>query len=378
MATVNMLRGRPGAGKGYEGVAYHIIPALKRGVKVITNMELNVEHFVSVFGEDVRPLIDCRPSRVVSEDRWFFSRVEDYQDDWVHPETGQRAFFVIDECHKPLRKGDELRLVEEWFAEARHSGNNVLLMTQGTRKVNPNILDLVQLTYLCSKVSGNESQYYRKVIDGLRGEPMNTDIRTYESWVYPFYKSHTKSDVSVQEATSFDVKSINSHWIFKTSKFFLIFGFLLLAYLAYSYFDDSEPVEPPVHNVSVVEPLKNDFVHLQDQFDSMPSAPDSVASQAVSTMYDSDPRELVDHPYQGFNISLKGQVRFKDHDTYLISFAQNGQAAFMLSSDQLLDQGYEMDFLGECLIKLTYKDVFNKFITCGFHTQSIPTPLTSG
>ncbi|POB76042.1 zonular occludens toxin domain-containing protein, partial [Vibrio vulnificus] len=40
----------PGSGKSYESVVYHVIPALKDGRKVVTNLPLNLEHFKQVFG----------------------------------------------------------------------------------------------------------------------------------------------------------------------------------------------------------------------------------------------------------------------------------------------------------------------------------------
>jgi len=399
MASVNLLRGRPGAGKGYEGVAYHIIPAVKSGRKVITNMQINIDHFCDVFGEECRALIECRPDRVHGVNNWrydkddicyddddndprfMFSHVDDFDSTWRHPETNQGPLYVIDECHKPFRKGIQLREVEEWFAEVRHTGSNVLLMTQGTRKVNPDILDLVQLTYLVSKVPGDEGSYYRKTIDGLRGQAMNSETRHYESWVYPFYKSHTKSDSAVAEMAAFDVKSIRSHWIFITSKLFLVIGFLVLCYLAYDFFasDDLDPstvapANPPKN------PLSNDFASLQSTFDTMPVIPDTAVSVAVQqvTMHDQDPRHSDNHPFSGFNISIAGSLRFKDQETYLLSFAQNGQSAFTLSSDQLVAKDYEIEFMGECLVKMVYQEDFDKFITCGYHSQSVTTPLSGG
>ncbi|KRS22353.1 hypothetical protein AAY72_03840, partial [Alishewanella sp. WH16-1] len=54
---INGLSGRPGAGKTYEAVVSHILPALKQGRKIITNIPLNVDWFVSVLGEPARDLI---------------------------------------------------------------------------------------------------------------------------------------------------------------------------------------------------------------------------------------------------------------------------------------------------------------------------------
>ena len=47
---INGLSGRPGSGKSYEAVIRHIMPALMKQRKVVTNIPLNVEWFCSVVG----------------------------------------------------------------------------------------------------------------------------------------------------------------------------------------------------------------------------------------------------------------------------------------------------------------------------------------
>ncbi|HHX8453039.1 TPA: zonular occludens toxin domain-containing protein [Vibrio diabolicus] len=95
--------GRPGGGKTYEAVAYHIIPAIKDGRKVITNITLNIDWFVKVFGEDVRELIKIVDGRLTdfgSTSRPF-SQIEDYSDEWRN-EKGQGPLYVVDEAHMSL------------------------------------------------------------------------------------------------------------------------------------------------------------------------------------------------------------------------------------------------------------------------------------
>ncbi|OXC99408.1 assembly protein, partial [Vibrio parahaemolyticus] len=77
------IAGRPGGGKTYEAVAYHIIPAIKDGRKVITNITLNIDWFVKVFGEDVRELIKIVDGRLTDFGSTTrpFSQIEDYSDE---------------------------------------------------------------------------------------------------------------------------------------------------------------------------------------------------------------------------------------------------------------------------------------------------------
>ncbi len=95
--------GRPGGGKSYEAVTYHVIPAIEQGRKVITNLTLNVDHFCKIFGEHVRDLIqvvDGQLDNFGSMSRPF-SALSDYQDEWRNA-SGQDSLYVIDEAHMSL------------------------------------------------------------------------------------------------------------------------------------------------------------------------------------------------------------------------------------------------------------------------------------
>jgi len=54
-----LLEGVPGSGMSYEAVAYHVIPALKAGRKVVTNLPLNVEAIRAV-NPDWAELLEIR------------------------------------------------------------------------------------------------------------------------------------------------------------------------------------------------------------------------------------------------------------------------------------------------------------------------------
>ena len=46
---INLTLGQPGGGKSYEAVAFHIIPAIEQGRKVITNLALKIDVFDQYF-----------------------------------------------------------------------------------------------------------------------------------------------------------------------------------------------------------------------------------------------------------------------------------------------------------------------------------------
>ncbi|MDF5627229.1 zonular occludens toxin domain-containing protein, partial [Vibrio parahaemolyticus] len=209
------IAGRPGGGKTYEAVAYHIIPAIKDGRKVITNITLNIDWFVKIFGEHVRDLIKIVDGRLTdfgSTSRPF-SQIGDYSDEWRN-EKGQGPLYVVDEAHMSLPSRGLPAAILEWFSIHRHYGVDIILLTQNIRKVHRDIKDMIEVTYRCTKntAMGSSNSYTKKVQDGCNGEVVNTSIRSYKSEYFPFYKSHSQSNKHVQEAQAKDIRPFWKRW----------------------------------------------------------------------------------------------------------------------------------------------------------------------
>lgn len=375
--SINLIRGRPGGGKSYEAVAFHVLPALKNGRKVITNLPLKTEHFIAVFGEEyideLLVILEPTPEQPIR-----FKTIDDYADPWRHAESGTGPLYIIDECHFPLRKGQTIQEVEEWFSMHRHELADVLLMTQSHRKMDQNIKDMVQLCYLVSKVPGRETHYYRKVIDGVVGSALNTDTREYDATYFPFYRSHTKSDNAGSESTAVDVKPLHKHPVF-IALYISIAVFIGALVWGVSQFmaDDPEPVEPV--NVSR-SPASSNFSSLESQFQTTGSDSTVPVKSSVSPADGPQLAPVVEpepeppkHPYSRFTMTIAGHITKADREIYVVVMAQNGQSAFQLSSDTMMTQGYDIEGRGECLFEVTY-DEFHEYITCGFITQSTPVP----
>ncbi|MDP2762605.1 MAG: zonular occludens toxin domain-containing protein [Sideroxyarcus sp.] len=209
---INLLLGRPGGGKSYEAVAYHVLPALQQGRKVITNLPLDLAAFSRIDASFLR-LIDLRQQTVIVDKTVVtinesghkvsriertvvrpFSSMKDYSDPWRHPVSGAGPLYVIDECHLSLPRGATDIAVEEWFSLHRHETADVLLIAQSYGKVSRNIVEMVQTCYKVSKnvALGFSSSYTRKVLDGVRGEEVNASVRKYDKQFFALYKSHTK------------------------------------------------------------------------------------------------------------------------------------------------------------------------------------------
>lgn len=359
---VNILLGVPGSGKSYEAVAFHIIPAIKDGRKVVTNLPLNIEHFKNVYGQDKADLI--RIIAPTAQNSIPFKSLEDYQDDWKN-EKGQACLFVIDECHRPLPLGSTDKKIEDWFAEHRHKGHDVLLITQSYGKISKPIRDIIHIVYRVRKnvALGSSSSYVRKVQDGLRGEVVNTSIRKYDSKYFPFYKSHTQSNKSIEEAFAKDIVPIWRNWTFIGAAILLPIGLYFLLSRPMPFNQTAKPLIKPVQQQSVqTSPVDSSSTQQQT------TKPNQL-EQMESKTKDHD-KVAANHPFYKLQMHIGGFLEtnkitdnIKTLFMYNVLLSQNGQVMATITDRDLTRAGYTVESFGACLMKITYQNFFD-YITC--------------
>ena len=354
--------GRPGGGKSYEAVAYQVLPALKEGRKVITNLPLQIDHFVAVLGEEVRELIvviDGKLNDFGSMERPF-SKVADYNDEWRN-DKGQGPLYVVDEAHMTLPNKSLNTEILEWYSLHRHYGVDIVLVTQNLRKIHRDIKDMVEVTYYCAKNTalGSNNTYTRKVRSGANGDVVNTSIRKYEQAYFPFYKSHTASNSSVVEAMAADIVPLWKRWPVIGSVLFLTVG---IALLIWSFSPDegtgipeqTQPVEvvkTPVVEVvpngtPVKEPKNNsDWFGPLDGFKFFVTG---YAKQIAYIRHRSSNR--IDNDLSFYKIYI---------DVY-----DNNQKLFSLDQIGLQEIGYTFKVLSECVYQVAWEGS-QRIITCG-------------
>jgi len=388
---INLLLGAPGGGKSYESVVYHVLPALKKGRKVITNLPLNLEIFRAI-NEDYIDLIEIRTETLQNKEteiqdsndldsllsqmmgktvkRSFntypFSHVSDYGDKWRHPDTGAGPLYVIDECHICLPySGTDLE-VEHWYSLHRHESADVILITQSYSKINKAIRDLVQIVYQVRKNTavGSQSSYTRKVRDGIRGEVVNTNVRRYDKKYFKYYQSHTRGGGS--ELSADDIVPIWKHWTFKASACF----FAVFAYMVYSgYFKMPFLVNDSNNEPIVQNSVNNEFQEPHQVAQNKNKNKIILANQ--ETIQPDEPDELK-HPFDGLGIHIIGAVSSKKKGIlYLVGLSQNGQMIQQFSQFDLVAAGYKFTAISTCAAKLSYKEVYSTFLRCD-------SPQTSG
>ncbi|MEG3222291.1 assembly protein [Vibrio gigantis] len=356
------IAGRPRSGKSYESVAFHIIPAIKAGRKVVTNVTLNVPYFQKVFGNDVLKLIevvDGKLNEYGSMDRPF-SKLEDYVTDWRDADN-KGPLFVIDEAHMVLPNKQLDSKILEFYSLHGHYGIDIILLTQNLRKIHKDVRDMVEMTYYCAKNTafGSKNTYTKKVRIGATTEVVNEEQRKYKKSFFPFYQSHTQSSGSVAEAMSNDIKPIWHRWPFWMGGTLIICGII---FNIYAWSGGDEELEPV---------LKSEQNNVVDS--AQVSVPDGVPGKTTKTVKKSSGFGPLDE-FDLFVTGYARQTAWHDVTKNLVDFQnsfvriyievrQNDSKLFTFSQSELIEMGYGFKVLADCVYRVTWGDSV-KTLTC--------------
>lgn len=402
---INLLEGVPGSGKSYEAVVYHVLPALKAGRKVVTNLPLRLEAFAALNPEFLS-LIELRRESSPIRGRWDaeaanrgerafvvgeFSEAERGSDrmtmrdgsDVLLPSPGTRLFanvwdfydewrgdgnigplFVIDECHVSFPR-ENLRKhrftpddVIQWFKISRHFGVDVLLMTQRMRALDEDVAGLAEMHIRVRKAAfmGSANEYVRKVFAGYRGGEVSSDIRPYKPQFFGLYKSHTQG-AAVIEAAASDVAPANVKWRRLSRGMFLLSAVLAVCTVMWAMRDKPKPApKQPVRTmVQKAPPL--DSVPDQAARAVTPgavpvNAPPPTVYQTVSWVKEAAPE--YPEPMQDRGLHITGCVRMRSDSSCVVVVSQNGQRIFTTSDAELKKMGYGWRYVADCAAVVTW------------------------
>lgn len=373
--SITLIKGRPGSGKSYECVVYHIIPSIKDGRKVVTNIPLNVDHFALIYGEQVRDLLEVVPFDFEGG-HCYLSDPEDYKkyQDWKN-EKGQGCLFVLDECHflfplgskkLPRFKTDiERRLYHElhgdkslterqieFFSGHRHWGFDFIFLTQSDKKINNLLREDIEICIEVRKNRAIGDKSYRRYVyyygEGKRRGLIEQDSRDYQNKFFPFYKSHTKSEGEVIEAKIKDMKKWHQHWGIRIPLFLIFFGlFFAFKNISDAFGDNtnSEPVPSVQQNdLKPVNPVKTS--PMISSFKGLPFGDFEIFIEGYS-----------DSSY----IDKNGVYHVQKQVYFSASNKANYQLDLKL--DDFYLAGYQVSVYGPCMVRLTY-DSSTKIIYC--------------
>lgn len=389
---INGLEGIPGSGKSYEAVAYHVLPALRAGRKVITNLPLIIEAFVAI-DPSWRELIEVRTRPAprigdwdasnIAERQAFqlwtdrepqpqpdhistFGTVWDFYSTWRN-DKGQGPLYVVDECHVPLPRpergspGTPAEVVQ-WFKLHRHFNADVLLMTQKFRDMDQAIAGIIATLIKCRKadVLGNADEYIRKVHAGYRGSEIQRNIRKYDPKYFGLYKSNTQSHGSAETGLQ-DV----SPMIVRLRRFTRLFWVFAIAFLAYAFWPEDGT---SVWGHKTAPAAKKSAAAVPVQVQHSPAAPQAQQGPAQATQHPAGASSApaapeVKDPLFGKLLHMTGDLSKAGRDQITFVVSSEGRRVFDLTSDDLVQAGYRVRRLANCMATVTYESVVRP-VTC--------------
>jgi zona occludens toxin len=200
-------QGVPGAGKSYDAVKNHIVPALKAGRHVFARLngadESDKRDAMAAYCGLTRERLDELYHHVpTNEVVATFIAEQSEGDDWLPVEQLRNALVVIDECHQfYVSSKDPLpQEQEEFFAMARHTGTDVVLMTQFYKRMHTALRFRIERKNSFQKLSavGLKNRYTQRAYVTLepdKYELIGTTTHSYDSAVFPTYKGVAGDDV---------------------------------------------------------------------------------------------------------------------------------------------------------------------------------------
>lgn len=394
------IEGIPGSGKSYEAVAFHILPALKSGRKVITNLPLQIDQ-IRAINPDWAALIEVRKFPQPIRGAWdadaasrgemafrlfedghtenppdvpVFGHVWDFYDEW-RGEGGIGPLYVVDECHNAWPKGlmppKELKEVIQWAKLSRHFGADVIGITQSWRDVHGSLSILLASLIKLRKadILGKKGEYIRRVHGGYRGAELSRETRKYDPTIFPFYKSHTQGQ-TVQEAGLSDV-SPKIVKIKRAAYAFLTVGaaFVIWAFWpkeGYSFWGMKLPDVPKAEQT-----IKNEqgleLVPL-----NLPASQQQAVAASAAVASEPENEEEVFEPLAGKLIHQVGHLKMGAKELTAFVVSEGGQTFFEVTDKDLEAAGYTWKRFAHCLGVLEYPGAKKRAVTCD------PPPLASG
>lgn len=239
--AINAYTGLPGSGKSYGVIENVIVPALKKGRAVWTNIPVNEQAMAAFAG--------CLPQAFSVDDLRANPR-------WFQEVLPAGAVLVLDEAWRlwpaGLKTNHILETHKSFLAEHRHLVGNdgfsteIYLVTQDLAQIAAFARQLVDSTYRAHKLSavGMSKKFRLDIYDGpVTGAkpPKDKRIReiygTYKAEIYALYKSHTMSETGAagDETATDKRKNVFSGMGFKSVIFGLFAGSLIVVWGLYKF-----------------------------------------------------------------------------------------------------------------------------------------------
>lgn len=380
---ISVIFGDIGTGKSFTAVSAIILPALKAGRKVVTNIPLNLDA-LSEYAGNINQLQKTATMDDISLMLLSLNGDEIISGAWAG------AVFVLDEFSLLLPAGTKDVNISKrnklFFSMSRHftdgaNSTEIVLLAQSPTQIASYVRNLVaQSTELIRADFGNTplitSIIYRKC-PLTKTEKKDCELERstksgYDKDYFKYYRSQTMSDSVVSE------KSINGKTNLLKSKAFLSFVaslaiFPLLAYWAFSSsvsLFDEETISPAAHaqksdlgsivakspvlkSPPVSVPAKPAPIQPVQSSETLGQSFSKLGGQASRIQSDLKPSKFSDDendPFAGAVFYLFGTVEARGKTTYLLSFVDADGGHHRVDAADLSVYGYSIRKHGTVLM----------------------------
>ncbi|MET3148413.1 zonular occludens toxin family protein [Xanthomonas phaseoli] len=190
--------GVPRAGKSYDAVKNHILPAIKKGRRVFARLNgLRHDRIAKHLGmqeKDVRDLLVLVDTKDVAK---LFACTQDDSGKWCIPDDFKDALVVIDEVHefyvnerKPLEPE-----VENFWALLGQNGGDAVIMTQWINRLHSAVKARIEKKNTFQKLTavGMKSRYrvtYFHTTSPGKFEKVGGQTLKYDPAIFPLYDGY--------------------------------------------------------------------------------------------------------------------------------------------------------------------------------------------
>ena len=204
---ISGIYGYIGSGKSYHAVSVYILPMLKAGYTVVTNMTgLDGRVIEQIHGIDASKLIVLTDKEV--RGFWLKYRCEE------NPEGEAKVVFVIDEIQNFYgasqwkENKDSRESFKVFLTKNRHYGHTVIWITQTPAMVHPDVVQLTEMFVQCTKIgfikwvaADKYSYVIRTGYKGKNSTILKQGFGRYNAKIFLCYKSFD-SDVEETKTAS--------------------------------------------------------------------------------------------------------------------------------------------------------------------------------
>lgn len=337
--------GVPRAGKSYDAVKNHILPAIKKGRRVFARLNgLKHDLIASYLGLQesvVRDLLVHVPTDEVH--RLFVAR-KDEAGHWVIPDTLKDALIIIDEVHG-FYPADGRRMKaehEEFFALIGQNGGDVLIMTQWIKRTHPAVRARIERKNVFQKLTavGLKGRYqvtYWHTVSPDKYERVGSKTFAYDPAIFPLYDGYAPGADNV-EVYDEGGTNIWKGMLPRAVVMLVIGGFGVWAFIGFFVRGDGDggmlPAEHQAsHNVPAVgdvfQPDFNGVMPGLPEFSTVPPEPDPVASLTPGQAYVHGLADLG-------RVRLAGRLQFAGVDRFVVEWVDSGGNAVERLDDRQL------------------------------------------